>query len=64
MNSKMFASLEEAMKKWMNKCIETQEYQSLDFHCPANIELRMAEAAKTVFDMAVEASTEAEENSK
>lgn len=64
MKSKMYASLEEAMQKWIGKWIDKPEYQNLNFHCPENLELRMAQAAQNVFDMAVEASVEAEEQAQ
>jgi len=62
MNSKMFASLEDVMKKWVGEWVKTNEWENLDFYCPEDIELDMAKAATLVFDATVKASKFSEES--
>lgn len=61
MKPKMFASLVEAIEKWVEKQAETKDWSDLDFWCYDNMELHMAKAASLVFDAGVETSKKIEE---
>lgn len=62
MKPKLFAKLHEAMEKFMDQNGDSDEWKSEDFFTPATLSLRMAEAARLVFDTAVESSKATEEN--
>lgn len=62
MKPKLFAKLHEAIEKFIEQNGDSDEWQGEDFFTPETLSLRMAEAARTVFDVAVESSKAAEES--
>lgn len=49
MKPKLFAKLHEAIEKFIEQNVDSDEWQGEDFFTPETLSLRMAEAARTVF---------------
>lgn len=62
MNSKMYASLEETMQKWIDKWVETKEWEQTDFWCPDDLGIMLANSAAGMFDAVVKTSQDVQNN--